>query len=997
MRDINNLISYWIKSIEDGDQLNFDEDRLDFIEVPTNEIKVGELFPSSFEAVSKKFDKWNENVDVFICPCPQYRENHSKKKKSLIFPLVIPAKLDESGSLHPHKEVAPFIPRKYLEPTEHSSSIGENYDAESYRRLNPHSEEGTWEMVYRDAQSLVNKVVGQKVIVDGYRPLSHSMIWFGRISNMATYQIRQCYSDMKKKGEYSPLLHRLIDAPVGEKQTFLKNHDQFSSLHFGQMTNQYSLTDSQRKALHHFFALEEGQLLAVNGPPGTGKTTLLQSIVSSAWIQSALTEDEPPLILATSSNNKAIENILDSFKAALPSDGSQEILSKRWIEGLSSYGLFCIAQSKYDKYDGLHPLFTRKYNNQSRKMDILGYHSDFEKENIDQKVDLYLKNCSSYLNKNIDDLNDAKVEIYRMLEDTCQQIVKITTLYTEKKKMDDRLYNEYGSIHQLGLCVDKHTKEEEGKYHAYQESKELYSNWLNHVKKRSFFHSLIGYLQKIDNEIFLRENKANLISSSKSLKDKYIRQLIQREEMKCLSEYESYREQRVEMVAFKERLLLMRREWSDWRNQNNINDESEASMFKILDEKLRFQAFLLATHYWEARWLMDVNAGLDKNDYQRWKRYAKLTPCVVATMSSAPGFFKTSSYPEEYLYGSIDLLIVDEAGQVKPEQAGTVLALAKKAVIVGDTEQLEPIAGVNAHVDEGNIKKYAIQTFTEIDSFHKSGLSASQGNLMRLAQRISRFGEHEELGGMLLREHYRCREDIIQYSNELCYQGRLIPKKKNPEKGEEKYRDIPMLGFVNVEGEAEKIVSSWQNKREAVSIAYWINKNKKLLTDYDSNLANVIAVVTPYKQQARLITRYLKSEFRIDNLTINTVHALQGAEKDIIIFSPTFSGEKCKNQIPFYDKTKNLLNVAVSRAKESFLVFGDKETFGRYPNSPSFLLNRRVNSVSSFDDSDLKAVDQIVNKNKETVKKGISKSILVAETVNIADHGSTIYNQNIKR
>ena len=34
--------------------------------------------------------------------------------------------------------------------------------------------------------------------------------------------------------------------------------------------------------------------------------------------------------------------------------------------------------------------------------------------------------------------------------------------------------------------------------------------------------------------------------------------------------------------------------------------------------------------------------------------------------------------------------------------------------------------------------------------------------------------------GMLLTEHHRCVKDIIQYCNDLCYHGRLRPKRKNP-------------------------------------------------------------------------------------------------------------------------------------------------------------------------------------------------------------------------
>lgn len=50
--------------------------------------------------------------------------------------------------------------------------------------------------------------------------------------------------------------------------------------HNGQMNGKYPLAGSQRRAVHHLKYIKEGELLAISGPPGTGKTTLLQSVVA---------------------------------------------------------------------------------------------------------------------------------------------------------------------------------------------------------------------------------------------------------------------------------------------------------------------------------------------------------------------------------------------------------------------------------------------------------------------------------------------------------------------------------------------------------------------------------------------------------------------------------------------------------------------------------------------------------------------------------------------
>src|SRR5690606_13932875 len=118
-----------------------------------------------------------------------------------------------------------------------------------------------------------------------------------------------------KKNIMPPLLKRyasLEDTPI---QPLLSDMDSIvkSSEHMGQMSNEFPVSESQRETIHHFLTLNEGEILAVNGPPGTGKTTMLQSIVSTLWIKAAYEKTEPPIIVVASTNNQAVTNVIDSF------------------------------------------------------------------------------------------------------------------------------------------------------------------------------------------------------------------------------------------------------------------------------------------------------------------------------------------------------------------------------------------------------------------------------------------------------------------------------------------------------------------------------------------------------------------------------------------------------------------------------------------------------------------------------------------------------------
>ncbi|HGC3407096.1 TPA: AAA domain-containing protein, partial [Escherichia coli] len=74
----------------------------------------------------------------------------------------------------------------------------------------------------------------------------------------------------------------------------------------GHSGDKFPLAVAQRDALSHYLTQQQGDMLAVNGPPGTGKTTLVLSIIATEWTRAALNQTEPPVIIATSTNNQAV-------------------------------------------------------------------------------------------------------------------------------------------------------------------------------------------------------------------------------------------------------------------------------------------------------------------------------------------------------------------------------------------------------------------------------------------------------------------------------------------------------------------------------------------------------------------------------------------------------------------------------------------------------------------------------------------------------------------
>lgn len=131
------------------------------------------------------------------------------------------------------------------------------------------------------------------------------------------------------------------------------------------------------------------------------------------------------------------------------------------------------------------------------------------------------------------------------------------------------------------------------------------------------------------------------------------------------------------------------------------------------------------------------------------------------------------------LYNGIDLLIVDESGQVSPELAVPSFSLAKQAILVGDIQQIEPVWSISDEYSFINLKNLGIvsnQSSEKYRFLENNGFLSSSGSIMKLARKSCNFTVKGEKGAFLT-EHRRCVDSIIAYCNDYVYHGRLLPKK----------------------------------------------------------------------------------------------------------------------------------------------------------------------------------------------------------------------------
>jgi len=386
-----------------------------------------------------------------------------------------------------------------------------------------------------------------------------------------------------------------------------------------------------------------------------------------------------------------------------------------------------------------------------------------------------------------------------------------------------------------------------------------------------------------------------------------------------------------------------------------------SSVQEALDLGSRFDAFKLATHYWEARYLLEVAGKVNGRVLEdskspeglrrQYRRLSKLWPCFVSTLYMLPKHFIGWQGKDQPMYGAIDLLIVDEAGQASPEVAVPSFSLAKRALVVGDVNQLAPIWNVGEGIDRANAREKSLVAegdpppgLCSMDKFKESGFAASGGNLMRIAQRATRYEKHpEERGrGLFLSEHRRCWKEIISICNDLTYHGLLKPMREDL--GERKL--LPSVGYVHVPGYDERVGQSRKNMTEASAIAKWIRGRREEIeaafAEDHKPFGKLIAVITPFAAQARAIRAMLNSELGSEHgITVGTVHALQGAQCRVVIFSPTY-GLGTEPGSTFFDHDPSMLNVAISRAQDAFLVFGNMDLFRPRGTHPAAIVGRSL-------------------------------------------------------
>ncbi len=262
--------------------------------------------------------------------------------------------------------------------------------------------------------------------------------------------------------------------------------------------------------------------------------------------------------------------------------------------------------------------------------------------------------------------------------------------------------------------------------------------------------------------------------------------------------------------------------------------------------------------------------------------------------------------------GLFDTLLIDEATTCDIASALPLLARAKRAVVVGDKAQTAMIADI----DPAREREMLAEAGLNVRGIGRYAFS--QTTLFDFVSSDRRANLH------LLRGHFRCHPDMAEYVSETFYGGRLFVL--TAQQGlRTPTGDKPGLHWTEIEGPLERAGTGCVSDSEARAVADALHELLEV-RGYDGT----VGVVTPFIKQAEAILRLcddrITPERRLAaDLRVATSHAFQGDARDVIILSLCYGPNMPAGASWFMGQSRELINVAVSRAKAVCRIFGNRQ------------------------------------------------------------------------
>ncbi|MGC4018557.1 MAG: ATP-binding protein [Muricomes sp.] len=809
-------------------------------------------------------------------------------------------------------------------------------------------------------------------------------------------------SDDVSKGNYGTVLEEYLNHNVRERIDIENNTEQLfkvfnpQKLPYGKWPSGHSLRSMQQVAVNIAMDKEEfsSSIFSVNGPPGTGKTTLLRDIIAANIVERAkvLCEYDKPDdaftcdigsvayngfsnnikdidsrlkkygILVASNNNAAVKNIT----LEMPEESSikEDYVGKytyfneisNQILNRETWGLCAAALGNKRNcikfMEGFWPLKSEEDDKFDFNRYLRELHTGKNKRTAEQCV----KNWENAKN-NFIQVYQSVEEKYEELEECYQRLADIRNLSKEKKKIETEYEKQINTYTQLsgrkGEC-DKEFLELNRLLEKYSIQKQEIQEHTAFFTIKYFFkakHELIQQYKCIEEDIvnvlkqkLVVRNEIEKIESS--LKNILVQKNKLEEQIMKYNQQISECKEKTEQLVKKYNMILPDEEFLHnltGMNTEEFRDEAQniapwnGEDLNKLRETLFLEAMNLHKAFIENSFQMRIqldafNKILRENlDNIASKTFSgilfqsfMLVVPVISTTFASVGRFLKNIGKEEF-----GLLLIDEAGQALPQSAVGAIWRSQRAIVVGDPLQIEPVITIHDRTI-AFLKRYFDQT---------DFIASKETSVQSLADESNRYvgirsieGKEFNIGSPLL-VHGRCQRKIFDIANRIAYNDKMIFATKISE-------DTNCI-WIDVKGKGENKHFVSAQIEEVLPLI--IKKFKEAWQKADDNIPSLF-IISPFRSVRVGIIKYLReNDFLYHKLckqedsickkavhswiysNIGTIHTFQGKEAEtVIICLGVGSGDRGNGAVEWASNKPNILNVAVTRAKNDLYIVGDE-------------------------------------------------------------------------
>lgn len=298
-----------------------------------------------------------------------------------------------------------------------------------------------------------------------------------------------------------------------------------------------------------------------------------------------------------------------------------------------------------------------------------------------------------------------------------------------------------------------------------------------------------------------------------------------------------------------------------------------------------------------------------------WASLFLVVPVISTTFASTARLFGPLGREQ------LGWLLIDEAGQSVPQAAVGALWRARRAIVIGDPLQIQPVVTTSPKLIRAIFSEFGVNT----EEWAPPEMSAQT-----VADRVSWFGtdiltdDGDIWVGSPLRVHRRCENPMFKISNHVAYNGLMV---HGTSPGASPIGNV--LGeshWINAGGDA---IGKWSETEGK----YALNLLRKLL---DEGIEDPdIFFITPFRIVANKLREMIQSDRSIsDRLPgnprewtrhrVGTVHTFQGKEADTVVIVLGAPLDTSAGARRWAGHPPNLLNVAVTRAKRRLYVIGNR-------------------------------------------------------------------------